>query len=500
MDPEDPPPEPRATPSTEHTPDRLLLVLGNATLLGIGYLLMRRPVLAIASLIGSAVLLALLAVFPYALVWRLLLPVWWVAVVAHTWWLAPRKGPVLRGVEKAVWAKRGLAAACLMLVLLALVRFDSWAIARDAEAAHADGDCDRAVASLHRLGAPHGVVHGSVAARGEEEREACELLIDALDTVDGAAAAEKIEAYLDHPGSLWDGAGLKRAEFLLASVLTRRVGVPEDDDSAPATMEDAFAQLSVTLQSTPGQSESVRAVVESFLDDLDTAPPCRAKKIDDWLFEQTWEEPELTETVAAGADQVPVRMFECAGVLSGTDVEAGSEAYQEFLTVHPEHELATEAAGSLLSDGAYCQYPAAYPGAPAYEGGGPYAMWTSGIDPDEYGFPDSWQAGTTDETVLVVCVDGPERGSHQQTCPYEPGTGQLLEPFVEVDFYASEFTVEAYELATGELVAEYSEEVGDPCPAVLEYDSYTYLDIVPNTYDSDYSNADVRAIFDRLME
>ncbi|WP_152521269.1 hypothetical protein [Nocardiopsis ganjiahuensis] len=476
-------------------------MIGNATLLGIGYMLMRRPVLAIASLLGSIGLLALIAVYPYVLVWRVLLPVWWAAVVAHTWWSAPQKDPVLRGVENSVWRKRVLAAACLILVLLAWVRFDSWAITRDAEVAHADGDCDRAVASLRWLGAAHGVVHSSVASRGEEEREACELLIDALDTLGRPAAAEKLEAYLDHPGSLWDGAGPERAGLLLEAVMDSNDEVLEDDDPALATMEDAFAQLSVTLQSTPGQSERVGEVVESFLAALVEAPPCRTKEIDTWLFAQTWEEPELTEMVAPEADQVPIRMFGCADELGSTSVEAAYAAYQEFLTVHPEHALATKAAESLLSDGGYCEYPAAYPGAPAYEGGGPHAMWTVGIDPDEYDFPGSWQAETTDETVLVVCAEGPERGSLQQTCAYEPGESQL-EPrgFVEVDFYASEFTVEAYELRSGELVADYSAEVGDPCPGVLEYGSSPYLDIVPDEYDSDYSDADVRAIFDRLMD
>lgn len=499
MDHENPPPTPQTKPSTEHTPDRLFVVLGNATLLGIGYMMMRRPRLAIASLIGSLGLPALIAFYPYVLVRRLLLPVWWAAVVVHAWRSASRKDPVLRGVENSVWRKRALAAACLVWVLLAWVRVDSWAIVRDAEVAHADRDCDRAVASLRWLGAAHGVVHGSVASRGEGEGEACELLIDALDTLGRPTAAEKLEAYLEHPGYLWAGAGPERAENLFESVMDSRDEVLEDEDSALATIEEAFAQLSVTLQDTHGQSEGVREVVESFLAELDEAPHCRAKDIDTWLFEQTWEEPELNEAVAAEAGQAPVRMFDCADDLSRTDEEAANEAYQAFLMAHPEHTLATRAVENLLSDGSYCQYPAAYPGAPAYEGGCPHAMETVGIRPSEYDFPDSWQAQTTDETVLVVCVEGPERGSFQQTCAYEPGEGQLAQ-YAEVDFYASEFTVQAYELRSGELVADYAEEVGDPCPGVIEYTTNPYLDTVPGTYDSDYSDADVRAIFDRLME
>ena len=499
MDHEDPPPALRAESSTEHKHDRLFLVIGNATLLGIGYILMRRPGLAIASLTGSIGLLALIAIYPYVPEWRWTLPLWWVALVAHTWWSAPRKDPVLRGVGKAVWGKRALATACLMLVLLAWVRFDSWAIARDAEAAHADGDCDRALASLGWLGAAHDVVHGSVASRGQQEREACELLISALETSGQPVAIERLEAYLDHPGSLWDGAGIELAGLLLETIIDVDGKVLKDHDSALATMEEAFTQLSVTLQSAPDQGEDVTVVLNAFLAALDEAPPCRAQEMDTWLFAQTWEEPELTDRIAKDAYRAPLRMFGCANDLSRSDEEAANAAYQEFMESHPEHAMATKAAENLLSDGGYCRYPTAYPGAPAYEGDGPHAMWTIGIRPDDYDFPDSWQAESIDETVLVVCVEGPERGSYQQTCVYEAGASHLAD-VAEVDFYASEFTVQAYELRSGEPVARYSEEVGDPCPEVLEYTSSPHLDVVPDKYDSDYSDADVRAIFDPLME
>ncbi|MFE1397221.1 hypothetical protein ACFW53_04695 [Nocardiopsis dassonvillei] len=509
MDPLDPPTPPppqqdppsRATPSAEHGPDRLSVVLGNATLLGIGYMLMRRPRSAIVSLVGSVVLLSLIAYLPHVLAWRLLLPVWWAAVVAHTWWLAPRGRPLLRGAGKAAWRGRALTAACLLLVLFAWVRLDTWTIVRDAGAAHTDGDCERAVASLRWLGPAHSVAHAPSAARGEREREACELLLSALSTTNRPAEAEALREYLDHPGALWDGAGPERAELLLGEALEDGEAA-EGAPPALAMVQEAFSQLSATLRSAPGQSERVRAVVESFLTDLVGAEPCTAKEIDAWLFAQTWEEPELAETTASQADQVPVRMFGCAEALRHTQVEASMVGYQEFLTAHPEHELAVRAAEALLSDGGYCDHPAAYPGAAAYEGGGPHAMWMSGLDPDDHGFPDSWQAATPDDTALVVCVEGPERGGYQETCYYEPGEDQVLPLYgtsVGVDFYASEFTVRAYELRTGELVEEYSEEIGDPCPDVLEYDSY-YLDSVPSEYDSDYSDAGIRAVFDRLMD
>ncbi|WP_152486979.1 hypothetical protein [Nocardiopsis halotolerans] len=276
--------------------------------------------------------------------------------------------------------------------------------------------------------------------------------------------------------------------------------VMHGDELDLAPVEDAFAQLSTTLRDTPGQSEHVRAVVETFLADLAEAPSCNAKEVDAWLFEQTWEEPELSEPLASEADQVPVRMMRCANVLNTTEMDTAGPAYQEFLAAYPEHELADEAAENLISDVGYCGYPAAYPAAPAYGGDGPHAVRMLGMDPDEYGFPDSWQTVDVDDTVLVVCVEGPERGSLQQTCYYEPGADQMLGGAAEVDFYATEFTVRAYELRTGELVEDYSEEIGDPCPATLEYDSHSFIDRVPGSYDSDYSDADVRSIFDRLMD
>lgn len=267
-------------------------------------------------------------------------------------------------------------------------------------------------------------------------------------------------------------------------------------------LEDAFTQLSATLQDTPGQSERVESIVESFLAELDQVTPCDAKEIDEWLLARTWREPELADPIAPEAELLPTRMFDCAQRLRGTDSEAAAALYQEFMTAYPEHERAAEAAEDYFANADYCERPAAYPGAPPYEGPGPHTMRTFGVDPDEYDFPDSWRADGVDDTVLVVCVEGPDRGSHQQSCPYEPGADQVLAPnqtFVQVDFYASKFTVRAYEFRTGELVEDYTEEIGEPCPDELLYDSY-FLDSVPSEHNSDYSDAQLRSVFDRLMD
>ncbi|MBB5998986.1 hypothetical protein [Streptomonospora salina] len=483
-------------------------MLGNATLLGVGYLLLRRPRLAALALAVSAGLLTLTALYPAFLVWRFLLVAWWLTLVIHTWRTAPpapREPPEPRSRWNPLWRRRVLLAACLLLVAFGWLRFDTWTVVHYAEDAHAAGECDRAVDSLWSIGPIHGAAYGSAAERGEAERTACERLLTALDAGDAATAATKLGAYLERPDARWDGAGPKRAEFLL-DVAMQNDGEEfrGDDDPALAATEAAFTQLSDTLQDTPGQSGRVRAVTESFIASLAETPPCKAKAIDNWMLDQDWQNPELAEPVASEADRVPGRMFDCAESFGVTDPDAAGAAYQAYLKAYPEHESAADAAEALLSDEQYCEHPAAYPGAPAYKGDGPHAMQTFGIDAAQYGFPDSWQADGAAETVLVTCVEGPERGSRQETCYYSAGADQPLvtqQGNAEVDFFASEFSVTAYSLRTGKPVNDYSEEIGDPCPPVLEYESSTYLDLgPPSDYDSDYSDADVRGIFDRLMD
>lgn len=503
---------PAEGPEPPGDPDAFSAVLGNATLLGLGYLLVRRPQWALAAAGAALALVALIALFPHVTAWRVLLGLVWAGAVVHAWRLARHSGgtpdPAPGGAAPPRWRTRVLTGACVLLVALAWLRLDAWAITRDAEAAHTAGDCDRALASLRWLLPAHGIAHGPAADRGVQQRQACELLTAALSDPDPSAAAEKLERYLAEPGALWDGAGPERAELLLDTVVARAREQEAAGEAlgghgpAVAAVEDAFTQLARTLEDAPGQSGRVGAVAESFLSSLDGMAPCRAREIDGWLLAQDWEDPALARVMEPQAEQAPVRMFDCAEALASVRPEEGAGAHQEFLAAHPEHPLAARSAESLIATEEYCAHPAAFPAAPAYEGEGPHAMRVSGLDPEEYGFPDSWRADTVEETVLVVCVQGPERGSFQRTCAYEPGEDQLLLPFsgsTDVDFYASAFTLQAYELHSGELVEEYTEEIGDPCPEELEYESY-FLDIVPGEYDSDYSAADVRGMFDRLMD
>jgi hypothetical protein len=491
-----PPQPPRPAPQ-RRTTDPIVAVAGNATMLGIGYMLMRRPILAALALSGTGFLLWSAAVQTENLLWRFLLPAWGLVMILHAWWLTRRvrTAPLVDLVEPDP-ARRArvfaITAASLVLLTVAWFRFDAWWIAHNAATAHADGDCERATTELADHDAVHRVAHGPITLRGNEELEACDILLTALDQ-SPTEAAGTIETYMDHPGALWNGAGPKRAEFLLDAAMVP--GEPE-----LPTVEEAFAQLSTALEQHPDQSKTVRATVEEYMTDLTEAPACHGYTVDDWLAGRTWDEPEISEPVAAASDQVPVRLLGCAHDRTESgDTQGAGTLYREFLTGYADHELATEAADGVLDSGNYCTDPVAYQGAPEYGGGGPYPMrMAGGWGSEGRGFPDSWLAATADETALVVCVDA-EVGEFQDSCQYSSPSGGT---FWGV-FYAHEFSIKAYEFKTGELVEDYTREIGNPCPDRLDGTYHTiYLSSSSEflTMASEYTDEDFRGMFTDLMD
>lgn len=480
---------------------RLAVVLGNATLLGVGYVLTRQLRALAVTLIISAGLLSLVVAWPDFTLWRVLVVVWWVVVVLHGWRSASkeRHGFRLDRSERIVlWRNRLIAVLCLLLVAFGWYRFDTWRITGYAEAAHTAGDCDRATAALRWLGRGHELANSPAVARGEDEGATCEQLIDALALEDPGRRAAALGAYIENPDARWADAGLQRTEDLFDNVWS-------SETLETVLIENAFVAVSDTLKDQPGQTEALLALVAEFRADLAERAElhaCEVEEINAWLDTQTWESPELAEALAPEAEAWPERIIACTTSQGGTDY--AGELYQKFLTRFPDHDLAGQALSGLIEDELYCDFPAAYAQSPAYEGKGPHPAQFTGIDPAEYGFADGWQSESAETAELAVCVEGPERGNLQETCYYEPGSDDLppvgggihLE---DVDFYATKFTVKAYALRTGELVAEYTKEIGDPCPDELEYEYYAF-DVVPGEYDSDYSDKDVRGIFAPLLD
>ncbi|MGH8876169.1 MAG: tetratricopeptide repeat protein [Stackebrandtia sp.] len=493
--------------------DPVAVVVGNASLLGIGYMFMRRPRLAAAAVTGAVFFGFALALDPGAVFWRILLALWWSATIVHSWWLTrhPADERPLVDIDDPdpTWRSRVFAVGVTGLVLVSFMglRLDAWLIVQSAAQVHEDGDCEQAIVSLEELGATHRIAYGSTTAAGEADLEACRMLVTALDQQPDVGA-ETLESYLKHPGARWEGAGPKRAELLLT--VSRIV-----DHNVEAALKAAFTQLSVTVKETPGESGNVREVVEAFVSDLGAEiSDCRAKKINDWLYARSWGAPEISDPIAAASGNVPDRMLDCARArFDADDFEEARKVYKQFLSEFPDHRQADKAAdelykvesaierknvNGLLESEEYCDAPAPYRGAEPYKGKGPHEMRMFGLSADEHDFPKSWTTRDVDDTVLAVCVDGPSRGSFQQSCLYE----SPMAPYgaTKVDFYASKFKIKAYEVKTGERVASYTKEIGDPCPAVLKYETYGVDIGPPDEVESDYTDKAVRSMFQRLMD
>lgn len=487
------PPQPPQPQPLRGDADPIAAVAGNATMLGIGYMLLRRPILAVVALCGTGFLTWSAAVQVENPLWRFLLPAWGLAMILHAWWLTRRTVPsVLVDPAGAVRRLRFFAGTAAALVLLSLgwFRIDAWWIVHDAEAAQAAGDCEDAVAALGTLDAVHRVAFGPVTTRADEEREACGILLAALEEAP-SEAAEGLGEYLEHPGALWDGAGPERAALLLEAAA-------EGGALDLTDVENAFAQLETTLDEHPGQAGAVRGVVEAFTAGLVDMPPCHGYAADHWLAEQDWDAPELAEPAAAAAADAPVRTLRCGQEWAdGGDLETAAALYREFLTEYPEHELAAEAADGVLDTGSYCADPVAYPGAPAYSGRGPHPMRLQGTTSEDRGFPAEWLGEDAAGTELVVCVTA-EVGDYQDSCRYQRSDGSTL----WATFYAHRFDITAYELRTGEEVAAYSRQIGKACPDTMDntystvYFSYSgdFMSLA-----SEYTDAEFRGMFSGIV-
>ncbi|WP_433524988.1 hypothetical protein ACQPZ2_08135 [Nocardia pseudovaccinii] len=87
--------------------DPLAVAPGNASMLGIGYLLLRQRYLAITTTAITFGLVALLACFARDLWFEVIVLLWWVAVSAHGWILASGR----KSRQDRAWKQRLIALA-----------------------------------------------------------------------------------------------------------------------------------------------------------------------------------------------------------------------------------------------------------------------------------------------------------------------------------------------------------------------------------------------------
>ncbi|KAB8157443.1 hypothetical protein FH609_030490 [Streptomyces sp. 3MP-14] len=543
MDPTEPAPESpdRPAPRPEQAGaapvprprDPVAAGLGNACLLGAGYLLLGRWRLAAVNLVVTVVLVAVLASGERPAWFRVAVLLWWGGVTAHGWWLAggwPRRSgweafPRGAGAGR-VWSRRLLALGLAGTVLLtfAALRADASGMERDAASAHRDGDCARALSILDGLGAGHRVADGRLVARADDSAEACELLEEAgrQARTNRLRAERTLLTYEEHPAALWEGAPDRRADLLLAEAGDELDSALDGDIPAVST---SFDHLAAVLAEFPGREDEVGEVMNDFLDALPSGNPCTALRITTWLGGM----PSRGEALDRAADVVPevepAAIVGCGDdALGDEDWDRAREQYEQLLDEYPDHALVADAERGIDEaetaieferlrelvqtdyDGdepAYCDDPAPYRGAAPYRGGGPHPALIFGqteldgqLDQAEE-LPGGWLAEEAADAVLIICVGEPRYGSVVETCDYEFDTSPG--GYASVTFHTMELSVRAYEVRTGQRLDTSTIEIGGNCPSLL---TYTYYGEDPGPPANDYvfmSTDDIRDAYGALI-
>ncbi|MFH8657446.1 hypothetical protein [Streptomyces afghaniensis] len=460
------PPAPAAPPAVASA-DPLAVALGNATLLGIGYLLLRQWRLAAIAALGTAVLLGLIASSAETR-YEILLLLWWAAGIAHGWFLARRRP------QRAV--RRGQRAGTLGLALAvvltaALLRIDAYGIENRVTEAREAGDCEAAVAAQGEVWWGHRLAGAPVVEPGDAVVRACHRL-------DGAAAT------------------LARAA---------RRGSTED-------LGRGFGTLAGVLNE-PGNERTVGTVLDAFLDGLPTDDSCDTAALTAWLRDRGTGHDVLDRSAAAAARTEPAALVGCGDHLMTEDAwQQARTHYQRLLDAYPDDARTAEARDGVRkatlaieldhvrglvdntygADSGYCSKPAKYSGAPPYRKGPHRALF---LGDSEYTdkLPGSWRTDDPAKAALVVCAGAAENGAAVQTCPYENDKSAYLPH--QVTFYKVKIPLKVYELRTGKRLDPRSVQIdGGSCPSVLRYEYYMH-DFGPGDQFVSTSKSGVRDAF-----
>lgn len=506
--------DPRASLPPGKT-DPLAAALGNATLLGVGYLLQRRWLLASCATVVSITLMVITATAEQpAWPWRVTLLVWWLAMIVHGWWTArprtpsPIPHPTLWPLEPVVREKvtvrqhRLVAAATAMAVLagFAVVTIDGRLIEASAASAHESGDCTEATKELDRIGARHHLVDPFVAQRTQGSREACELLLAALheSSIQPEAASDLLAEYVEHPSALWPGAfGMRVGLLLLAAEGELDQAL---EAGTPSNLPHAMTLLRRVLELDSDREADVEQVVDAYVKRLPGIGPCDARDHIDWVTRNETLDG-VSEKVAAIAPSV---LVDCGNELLEAAPHNALEVYQTVLDHYPEADLAEAAREGVgnaetrieelaLRDlfnrdpGAYCDDPLRYRRAPAYKGKGPHQVvvardadsrraedasgwpWQD-LEADgllDKSLPSQWTAKEVTDATLVLCATGPEYGRSLESCSYmEQDSGRTF----TVTQHTQQVRIEAFELRTGKRAFELELQLGSySCPDTLRY-------------------------------
>lgn len=444
--PPDEPPKPPEPPRAPTPCDPVAAALGNASLLGIGYLLLGHWRPAAIAVLGTGMLLNLTA--STAATWcEILLLLWWAAGIAHGWFLARRRAEhVVRRGQRA----GALAATVAVLLTAVLLRVDAYGIEDRMNEAREGGDCETAVAAQGEVWLGHRLAGAPVVEPGDAVVEACHRL--------------------------------ERAASALAA---GRSGNTED-------LERGFGILAGVL-SEPGNEQTVRTVLDTFLDGLPTQDPCDTADITGWLHDREPTRDVLDRSADTATRAEPAALVGCGDGLMAEDAwQQARTRYQHLLDEYPDHARTDEARSGVRkatlaieldkvrglvdstvdAESGYCDKPAKYSGAPPYRKGSNRTLFLGDTEYTDQ-LPGAWRTGDPAKAALVVCADTAENGAAVETCYYENNKSKYLPH--EVTFHKVKIPLKVYELRTGKRLDPHSVQIsGKSCPSVLYYEYYAY--------------------------
>ena len=449
--------------------DPLAVALGNASLLGIGYVLLRRTWLAVLTFVVTAVLVIVLTESTPEVWLEVVVVLWWAALIAHGWFLARRRPRPGRP-----WGQRVVALVVTVPVLAAfgLLRFDAAGIEDDVTAARGAGDCRQAAAAVDQLWFGHRVVDAPLVVRAEETIAACERLRAADNALDIALTGNNVQ------------------------------------------LEDGLATLAEVRANRPGHERMVDASLARFLDRLSAGDPCDVRLTTNWLGRH-----KPGGALAPAADIVPriapQAIVGCADrFMAASDWAPARTLYQQLLKEYPDHELAPKAQqnvrkatlaieldnvrGLLAPTGSlprYCDAPAPYSGAAPYVPNRPNRALVYGSEPNTNKIPPGWKASDVTNAVVVICAGESEYGASVDTCLYDSTTDPGVSGWVT--FRKIAIPLRVFEIRTGRQVASFKVEIGGgSCPTFLSW----YGSITPPSNEYVTASAtDVQAAFRPLL-
>ncbi|MGW0707147.1 hypothetical protein ACWD4G_14515 [Streptomyces sp. NPDC002643] len=463
---------------TRSTYDPSAVALGNASLLGVGYLILRRRGFAVAAVTVTLVLVVRIA-STASPSYEIAMVVWWEAVTVHGWFLARRgAGGRGAGARGGRLGQRLVALGVTLPVLLAMgfLRIEAAGIERSVTGARERGDCAEVARAQGRVGFGHRLADAPSTAAGDEAVRTCGRL-------------EVAEGELN-VALVGDTAALGRGFRTLASILAR-----------------------------PGNEKAVEATLDEFVGDLPTADACAAVTVIDWLRDRGLGDDLLDRSAATAQRAAPAALVGCGDdLMRGSEWKDARAHYERLLDQYPDDDLTSRAgqgvekatrnieldtvrrllASEDYEQPEYCSHPVRYSGAAPLGQGVNRALFPGD---DEYAgrLPDSWKADGPEDAVLVVCVGDGTYGSAVRTCPYEYGSGSVT----DVTFHKIAMPVKVYELATGKLVTDREIQIaGSRCPPSVTYYEYGYDDDDSGPPPDDFvqeSTSDVRDAFRPLV-